>query len=230
MGEELLTLTIGLIARTDFFDFHHCIVATLHLVHGISTFPTPVALAIVGQINKPVRVKMDFDLTLKKKKKKKQALPADLPIDAPAETSLPSPSSEPDPEEEMLGMYTYAHLLQRAMSQVPERKRQTLERPTMECDKRWSVVQNFKDFCCQVGRHQVYVKTYFEDELSTTCRIDIKEQLHIRGKYREDVLLKLFKKFVQEKVKCATCKGLNTVPTKFGFIECCDCGHKRSVK
>jgi translation initiation factor 2 beta subunit (eIF-2beta)/eIF-5 len=75
----------------------------------------------------------------------------------------------------------------------------------------WS---NFGKNCKEINRTHLEIKNFTEKELTTTSSINQAEQLLIKGKYKPDLLISNFKKYMNLYVQCHSCKSLSTELTK----------------
>lgn len=71
----------------------------------------------------------------------------------------------------------------------------------------WS---NFGTNCNEINRTHLDIKNFTEKELTTTSSINQSNQLLIKGKYKPDLLISNFKKYMHLYVQCHSCKSLST--------------------
>jgi translation initiation factor 2 beta subunit (eIF-2beta)/eIF-5 len=77
-----------------------------------------------------------------------------------------------------------------------------------------SIWSNFGKNCKEINRTLLEIKNFTEKELTTTSSINQAEQLLIKGKYKPELLISNFKKYMNLYVQCHSCKSLSTELTK----------------
>jgi len=77
-----------------------------------------------------------------------------------------------------------------------------------------TVWSNFGKNCKEINRTLLEIKNFTEKELTTTSSINQAENLLIKGKYKPDLLISNFKKYMNLYVQCHSCKSLSTELTK----------------
>lgn len=93
---------------------------------------------------------------------------------------------------------------------------------------------NFSKTCDILHRLVDHVQSFFLSELSTLGSLDVNGRLIIKGRWKQHHIELLLKKYIDEYVKCHTCKHIDTVLVKdpvsrFMFVECQGCQSKHTV-
>ena len=86
--------------------------------------------------------------------------------------------------------------------------------------------------CERMHRDPEHLVLYFMTELSTTASFDGNGYLIIKGKYRQNQIENLLKKYLLEYVLCKSCKSASTTLKKdnrLWFVECASCNSLQSV-
>lgn len=202
-----------------------------------------------------VDVSAMLDLSKKKKKKKK---PKDKQKDKAAKEGGSSGAAvseqeallaEQDAAQEVVedsydrrGEYNYdellnlvVDLLQTNNPALVDKKKRNIKPPqmTMLTSKKTMWV-NFQEICSMMQRSPEHVMAFFFAELGTDGNMDGNQRLIIRGKYVPKYIESLLRKYVVEYVTCEMCRSPNTClkkdsGTRLHFLECSDCGSRRSV-
>ena len=167
-----------------------------------------------------------FDLSLKKKKKKK----------------IYNENNENKENNENNEDYMYSDLLARLYSNLrinnPEiifRKKIIIPSPHLaRLSKTKTMVLNFNVISVAIHRNPEHIKMFFSSELKCDCSIDANIHLIIKGRYLQNQIESIFKKYIYNYVSCHMCQTHDTVLikdqlTRIYFLQCELCGSKRSV-
>jgi len=196
-----------------------------------------------------------LDLSSKKKKKKKKKKDSSKDVsdgaavggaDDDAQAAL---LAEQDSAQEAVedtydnkAEYTYDQLLDLVVDllltnnpALIEKKKRNIKPPQMQMlTSKKTMWVNFQEICSMMQRSPEHVMAFFFAELGTDGNMDGNQRLIIRGKYVPKYIESLLRKYVVEYVTCEMCRSPNTVlekssATRLHFLECSDCGSKRSV-
>ncbi len=157
--------------------------------------------------------------TKKKKKKDKKA--------AESETGV---MDTVDPDED-----TYDSLLSRiyqimgATHSASELSLKRLRRPKMAAigTKRVGWV-NFGETAETLNRTQEHLSSFIEAEFGTTISIDSKNCLIIKGRFSAEQIESVLKKYVEQYIKCKTCRSMETtldkdLASRLPYLKCTVC-------
>lgn len=143
----------------------------------------------------------------------------------------------PDKQEDSFGfedipvLYTYDQLL----SQIPfkeSKKVVILPIPEVIFSNRKTTFCNFIVFVKIFRRSPSMVMSHITKEFGTTVTINKDNRLIIKGRFREAHVESVLKSFVQEFVRCAECKMIDTSLIKDNRVTkltCHSCGASRTV-
>lgn len=147
----------------------------------------------------------------------------------------------PDPLDKKAN-YTYGELLDRIYNLIQthnpdlvEKKRRNIKPPQLTLlSSKKTLWVNFQEICTMMQRDPQHVYQFFMAELGTEGSIDGNERLVIRGKYVPKYIESLLRKYVVEYVTCEMCRSPNTSlerdsHSRLYFLDCKDCGSRRSV-
>jgi translation initiation factor 2 subunit 2 len=178
---------------------------------------------------------LDLDFTVAKKKKKR-----DKVIVEEEEEKTVTAEIVGDGIDEV--MPTYDEMLDRLYEQIHasnpqhfERTNKKLKAPTVQrvgtTRTSWS---NFADCCKSMTRDQDHVQLFVLSELGATGSIDGDNNFIIKGKYLSKIIENLMRKYLDEYVRCTTCRSLETALTRdaisrLHFVKCKSCQSSRSV-
>ena len=73
---------------------------------------------------------------------------------------------------------------------------------------------NFDEICTHIGRDPGHVLDFFESELDIKGNYGGEGNLILQGKYQNKHIASLYRKYVENYVRCTTCRGMNTELTK----------------
>lgn len=146
-----------------------------------------------------------------------------------------------DPDD-VRAEYTYDVLLDRVVDllhannpDLVEKKRTRIKPPQLQMiGSRKTLWVNFQEICTMMQRDSQHVYSFLMAELGTEGSIDGNERLIIRGRYLPKYIESLLRKYVVEYVTCEMCRSPNTLlerdqSSRLYFVNCRDCGSKRSV-
>ncbi len=203
-----------------------------------------VASAVANKLDEVVEA-LDEDLELlhAKKKKKKKALAAILDVADTDVDSNPKPINTDDPFEVDDEEPTYDQMLERLYDQMradrpdiagpalPKR----IKPPTVaKMGTKKTCWTNFSDYQVSFNRPLDHMQSFVLSELGTTGSLNEENQLIMKARIMSKNVESLLRKYIDEYVRCATCKGIDTnmvkdSATKLHFIQCKKCLASRSV-
>lgn len=130
----------------------------------------------------------------------------------------------------------YIWALERALAKAPKTVQRTVrfETPKPICSIVGSrtIIHNFKEICEKLRREERKVLKFLVNELATAGTID-SSHAELHGKFSEETISNLIKRFVDIYVYCPVCKQPDTQLEKekrFLFLVCEACGAKSSVR
>lgn len=145
-------------------------------------------------------------------------------------------------DDDVRGEYTYDILLDKVVQllhannpDLVEKKRTRIKPPQLQMiGSRKTLWVNFQEICTMMQRDSQHVYSFLMAELGTEGSIDGNERLIIRGRYLPKYIESLLRKYVIEYVTCEMCRSPNTdlirdQSSRLYFVNCRDCGSKRSV-
>lgn len=170
-----------------------------------------------------------FDLCLKKKKKKKNQY----------NENKENVENVENVENED---YDYTNLLDRLYSELRtnhpnllSRKKIIVPYPQLaRMGKTKTMVLNFNIISLSIHRQPEHIRSFFSSELKRHCSIDANIHLIIKGRYLQNQIESIFKKYITNYVSCHMCQTHDTIIikdqiTRLYFLKCDVCGSKRSV-
>ena len=97
-----------------------------------------------------------------------------------------------------------------------------------------TMILNFNTISLAIHRKPEHIKTFFSSELKCDCSIDANIHLIIKGRYLQNQIESIFKKYICNYVSCHMCQTHDTILikdqiTRIYFLQCDLCGSKRSV-
>ena len=149
----------------------------------------------------------------------------------------------PGKEESRL-LYTYKELLERvyqihlknnpALAEQVLNKKRFVMKPVqvIKDGPKRSLWLNFKETCENLNRSQSHVRDYFVAELGTNCFITEDKVLRIKGKFMNQNIETVLRRYIREYVICKSCRSHQTQisrDSRLYFIECKICKTKNSV-
>ncbi len=196
-----------------------------------------VADAVAGKLDEVV-LALDEDLNLlySKKKKKKKALKALEDAEEVAEKAIPE---DVDDDEE----FTYDQMLNRLYDQLyanrPEMRAEVASKrikpPSLaKIGTKKTCWTNFSDYQVTFNRPLDHMQSFVLAELGTTGSLNEENQLIMKTRIMTKNVESLLRKYIDEYVRCVTCKGIETnlvkdSASKLHFIQCKKCLASRSV-
>ncbi|MHA1378040.1 MAG: translation initiation factor IF-2 subunit beta [Candidatus Helarchaeota archaeon] len=131
----------------------------------------------------------------------------------------------------------YEKLLKRAMKTIPknvfEHSRFTIPSVTTFIEGRNTNVANFKEIADKLRRPPEYILKYLLGELATRGYYKDKQGVAVfKGRFQNNSLNNLLKKFTEKFIRCANCRRPDTHIVRegrFSYLVCEACGSKRSI-
>jgi len=193
---------------------------------------------------------LDLMLDMTKKKKKRivvidTPLPISLPVIAKNETpnkepitsiddaSAPWHSTDRDYEyKEMLGRI-FARLHAQNPDLIGAPRKFIIKPPQMHREgKRKTVLVNFMEICKGIKREPDHIMTFMLTELSTTGSIDGSKRFIMNGRFQQNGIEHIIRKYTNEYVMCRLCQSPHTrliKENRLVFLRCENCNASRSV-
>ncbi len=202
-----------------------------------------VASAVANKLDEVVEaLDEDLELLYSKKKKKKKALEAILDV-ADAEVKPLKPVNTDDPFEVDDEEPTYDQMLERLYDQMRADRPDTagpalpkrIKPPTVaKMGTKKTCWTNFSDYQVSFNRPLDHMQSFVLSELGTTGSLNEENQLIMKARIMSKNVESLLRKYIDEYVRCATCKGIDTnmvkdSASKLHFIQCKKCLASRSV-
>jgi len=132
--------------------------------------------------------------------------------------------------------YDYEELLKRARSQIPEvaSKRERLELPRFRHSVigMRTIIYNFKDIADALIRDPQHLLKFLTREMATAATMQ-ESRVIFKGKFSQETLERLMKRYVESFVVCPVCKRPDTKivrEKRLSFLICEACGAKSSVQ
>ena len=126
-------------------------------------------------------------------------------------------------------------LLREKNPNLATKKRHTMAPPQLaRVGTRKTMWSNFPQICATMHRQLEHVKEFLLAELGTEGSIDGNQRLVIKGRYVSKQIESLLKKYIVEYVTCHMCRNPETTltrdsVTRLYFLDCSNCGSRRSV-
>jgi translation initiation factor 2 subunit 2 len=131
---------------------------------------------------------------------------------------------------------SYKEMLERARSQLPqevsEHKRFEIPRVRSSTIGMRTVIHNFGEICNMLNREQDHLLKFLTREMATKASLEGGRAI-FKGKFRNDIIDHLIKRYFEEFVVCPVCKRPDTKIVKekrFAFLVCEACGAKSSTR
>lgn len=143
-----------------------------------------------------------------------------------------APSSPSSPESILECDTSYEQLLSRLFNKVNIRKQLKLKAPKVGFVDKKTIWFNFGTMCSTINRSPDHLHLYFLSELSMDGSINSDNQFIIRGKVSSNSIEKLLKRYLQDYVKCSTCRCYDTKIIKdfrTCFVKCLVCEKEKPV-
>jgi len=132
--------------------------------------------------------------------------------------------------------YDYESLLRRARSMIPdvELKRERLEIPRLNhaVIGMRTLVFNFKELADALDRDPQHVLKFLSGEMATAATMQGSRAI-FQGKFPQDTLQRLLKRYVEVFVVCPICKRPDTKivrEKRLSFLICKACGARSAIK
>ncbi len=107
-----------------------------------------------------------------------------------------------------------------------------MERPIVSFQNRKSFYTNFRKFCTNIGRNELDVKRFLDDELCCSSSIDSNGAMVIDGRFRSKNLEKPLSNYLTSYVICRECGSSKTELVKedrIQFLKCNKCLSKKGI-
>ena len=93
----------------------------------------------------------------------------------------------------------------------------------------------FEETCQQIKRTTQHVLSFYEAELDIRTNPGQDGNVIFQGKFQNKQISALYRKYVENYVRCTTCRATNTELTKdqatrLNHMKCCECGATRTVE
>lgn len=131
---------------------------------------------------------------------------------------------------------SYEDMLKRVYSQLPpeifEHKRFELPRPRSSIAGARTILHNFKEICDALNRGPSHVLKFLSKEMATAGSVDGTRAI-FQGRFPQDTLQRLTKRYTEGFVMCPICKRPDTKIVKekrLHFMVCEACGARSSVR
>jgi translation initiation factor 2 subunit 2 len=132
--------------------------------------------------------------------------------------------------------YDYESLLRRARSSIPDvaLKRERLEIPRLNhaVIGMRTLIYNFKELADALDRDPQHVLKFLSGEMATAATMQGARAI-FQGKFPQDTLQRLLKRYVEVFVVCPICKRPDTKivrEKRLSFLVCKACGARSSIK
>jgi translation initiation factor 2 subunit 2 len=132
--------------------------------------------------------------------------------------------------------YDYEALLRRARSLIPDvalkRERLEIPKPNHAVIGMRTLVYNFKELADALDRDPQHVLKFLSGEMATAATMQGARAI-FQGKFPQDTLERLLKRYVEVFVVCPICKRPDTKivrEKRLSFLICNACGARSSIK
>jgi translation initiation factor 2 subunit 2 len=96
-----------------------------------------------------------------------------------------------------------------------------------------TIFANIHEICNRMKRTDEHVTQFLFAELGTSGSVDGSKRLVIKGRFQQKQIENVLRRYIVEYVTCKTCRSPNTKLEKgenrLYFVECLNCGSRRSV-
>jgi translation initiation factor 2 subunit 2 len=96
-----------------------------------------------------------------------------------------------------------------------------------------TIFANIHEICTRMKRTDEHVTQFLFAELGTSGSVDGSKRLVIKGRFQQKQIENVLRRYIVEYVTCKTCRSPNTKLEKgenrLYFVECLNCGSRRSV-
>ena len=130
----------------------------------------------------------------------------------------------------------YRELLSRAYSELPpkalEHKRFEIPKAIVSPIGMRTIFHNFKDLCVALNRDPHHVLKFLSKEMATSATVDENRAI-FQGKFFQNTIDRLIKRYTDEFVTCPICKRPDTKIVKekrLYFLVCEACGARSSIR
>ena len=132
--------------------------------------------------------------------------------------------------------YDYESLLKRARSLIPDvalkRERLEIPRPNHAVIGMRTLIFNFKELADALDRDPQHILKFLSGEMATAATMQGARAI-FQGKFPQDTLERLLKRYVEVFVLCPICKRPDTKivrEKRLSFLICKACGARSSIK
>jgi translation initiation factor 2 subunit 2 len=132
--------------------------------------------------------------------------------------------------------YDYEALLRRARSLIPDvalkRERLEIPRPNHAVIGMRTLIYNFRELADALDRDPQHVLKFLSGEMATAATMQGARAI-FQGKFPQDTLERLLKRYVEVFVVCPICKRPDTKivrEKRLSFLICNACGARSSIK
>ncbi|MFX1386462.1 MAG: translation initiation factor IF-2 subunit beta [Promethearchaeota archaeon] len=138
-----------------------------------------------------------------------------------------------------MDLHNYDDLLDKAFEKIPEnvKKSSRFEIPTVELriESRNTFITNFNRIISTLNRDRKHFLGIFLKTVGTMGEIrgDERQQLFLKGQYKEQVLNKLIENYTKTYVLCKICNKPDTQIQREGkklYLKCTACGAREEIK
>ncbi len=138
--------------------------------------------------------------------------------------------------------YTYDELLQRAFANIMERNpggrngpKTFVMRPpqVMRVGTRKTAFVNFHEMATMLHRQPSHLLAFFFAELGTSGSIDGNHQLILKGRFQQNNIENVLRRYIKEYVMCHACRSPDTIlskETRLFFLQCMTCHSRCTVE
>lgn len=114
-----------------------------------------------------------------------------------------------------------------------DKKKYTMVPPVVEREgSKKTAFVNCADICRRMHRDHEHVQAFLFAELGTIGNEDGSGRLIIKGRFQQQQIQNVLRKYISEYVQCKTCKSADTElsrENRIYFVKCKTCGSQRSV-
>jgi translation initiation factor 2 subunit 2 len=134
-------------------------------------------------------------------------------------------------------IYGVSELVSRAYTKLEEmgkthkKEKMVVEPPHVKFENKKTYFNNFRIVAQNINRKELELQSYYDSELSCKSSIEANGSLKITGRYRQDNIMNVLTRYIQNYVLCGQCGGSNTEIIKEGrikFLMCNDCMAKKA--
>ena len=97
-----------------------------------------------------------------------------------------------------------------------------------------TVWAGYEELCQHIKRQPTHVISFFEAELDVKSNPGQEGTIILQGKFQNKQITALYRKYLENYVRCTTCRSTNTdlskdQATRLYTLKCCECGATRTV-